>query len=414
MRFSIRSLRRIVPALRRRWSRPPRSLLEGAKSIAFITTNRADRQAKRWSEDAAKFGAAVDVIPTVQPYRRGDGRIMSILAPPPREAYDRVIVGGAVDLFDHSWTYAFLDRLNSLLDERGTILIAPRLISRERLTELFGNAPQARPHDLLAFGKARGGMRRPKDAAHSTLDAYWPLRDTLQRGAFDESLAKTIRALGIEHVEKRKPNSGRDALEQEQSQCYRTTSACTKTPMVRWLAQLHFPERRDLHLADLGCGTGMNTLELMLSPSHVKTLTLVEPHSGYHWDIAAMYERIADHLLGPVSLVGEQVQTYRGRPADIGLVCAVLAVMPRAERDAFAEGAWANIAPGGVLVVLENMRREAAKGDRNNEERYTPDEIDAVLGRFGPIHYFQNDAMAELTRAEAGDRTVFRVIRKAD
>ncbi len=56
---------------------------------------------------------------------------------------------------------------------------------------------------FLAYGKAQGGLKRPADAAMSTLDAYLPLRDAFIQGRFDPKLAETIQALGV-----RRPATG--------------------------------------------------------------------------------------------------------------------------------------------------------------------------------------------------------------
>jgi hypothetical protein len=152
---------------------------------------------------------------------------------------------------------------------------------------------------------------------------------------------------------------------------------------------------------------------MLLDASGVSKVTLVEPNRSYHWDIAAVYDHFRDLLHGKVTLVGKPVEAYRGEPADIGLVCGVFSMLPHEIRDPFALSAWDNIAPGGILAVLENMRKPPSpSNDRYNAQRFIPSEIDALLGRFGPIRYFENDAMREVRPADVGNRTVFRVLQK--
>ncbi len=411
-------LHRALAAARKRVSRPSRSALHGARSIAFIATSPVDGQDRPWIEEAAARGVGIDVLPVFQPYRRSDGKIMSFLIPPPRPEYDCIVVSRGIDLFDHSWSYAFLDRLNSLLSKGGTILIpkasdATRLIPGNRLAELFGHGPRETTRRYLGFAKAQGGLRRPADAAHSMLDAYWPLSESLIYGRFDDSLADTILALGADRVDKRKPYTSRDQVDLLQSQAYRTCSASTKAAMTAYLASVYFPDRHDLHLADLGAGTGLNSLELLMSASRISKVTLVEPNRSYHWDIAAMYDHFRDRLRGKVSLVGKPVEAYVGVPADIGLVCGVFSMLPHEIREPFALGAWNNIAPGGILAVLENMRKPESEGhDRYNVQRYTPTEINALLGRFAPMRFFENDAMQEIRPENVGNKSVFRVLQK--
>jgi hypothetical protein len=69
--------------------------------------------------------------------------------------------------------------------------------------------------------------------------------------------------------------------------------------------------------------------------------------------------------------------------------------------------------PGGILIVLENMRTaDASRGGAYNEQRCTPREIDGLLGRFAPIRYFMSNAKRELPLWKVRNKTVFRVIQK--
>src|SRR6202008_2008855 len=140
----------------------------------------------------------IDILPLFKPYRREDERTMSLLLAPPRRNYDCVVVAKSVVLFEHSWSYAFLDRLNAHLSETGTVFIPrktrpDRLISDTRLSELFESAPRHADRRSIAFGKRDGGLRRPAGADYSTLDAYFGIRDALIQGRFDQGLAETIR-----------------------------------------------------------------------------------------------------------------------------------------------------------------------------------------------------------------------------
>ncbi|HEX4295019.1 MAG TPA: hypothetical protein VHZ29_12865 [Rhizomicrobium sp.] len=408
------------PAERRKSNpnEPSGRLLQRARSIAFIVSVPADERGQDWPGEAVARGAALDVLPLFQPYLRADGKVMSFLFTPPRDAYDCIVVNRSVRLFEHSWSYAFLDRLNALLSKRGTIFIPRRLdaaqrLSDQRLSELFGRGPSAAAPRYLAFRKAANGLKRPPDAALSTLDAYWPLMDSLIHGSFDARLGEVIRSLGVARaVERTLPDAGK-FLTLLQSQSYRTNSAATKAAMIQFIASVYFPQPRDLRLADLGAGTALNSLELLLNPSGVSHLTLVEPWQDHYWDIAAVYDRLGDRVRGKVTLAGRTVETYSATPVDIAMVCSVFAVMPVKQREPFVQSAWNAVAPGGILAVLENMRDEdPVRGGSFNATRFTPHEIDDFLGRFAPIRYFRSDAMTELRSEDVGNKGVFRVLQK--
>jgi hypothetical protein len=141
----------------------------------------------------------------------------------------------------------------------------------------------------------------------------------------------------------------------------------------------------------------------------------VEPHWSYHWDIAAAYDRLGERVRGKVSLAGEPVETYSGKQqVDIAMVCGVFSILSLEQREPFLQSAWSNVAPGGILAVLENMRDpDPVRGGAYNATRFPPPrEIDAFLGRLAPIRYFPNDAAKEISAAEAGNGAVFRAMRK--
>lgn len=402
----------------KRPNEPSGRALRRARSIAFIVSSPAEARGQEWIGEASARGATVDILPMFQPYRRDDGKAMSFVFTPPRDAYDCIVVNRSIELFEHSWSYAFLDRLNTLLAPGGAIFV-PRCLDITRqmpdatLKTLFGRGPRASTKRYLVFAKAAGGLHRPATAALSTLDAYWPLMDALIHGKFDDRLAGIIRSLGVDHIdERRKPDAGK-FLDLLQSQSYRTSSAATKSAIVQFIAGTYFPGRRDLRLADLGAGTGLNSLELLLNPSGVAHLTLVEPRRDYHWDIAAVYDRLGESVRGKVALVGERVETYAGTPVDIAMVCGVFSILLPEQREPFVQSAWSNVAPGGILAVLENMRdADPVRGGAYNSTRFSPPEIDAFLGRMGGLRYFLSDAAKELPFAEVGNRTVFRVVQK--
>jgi SAM-dependent methyltransferase len=362
----------------------------------------------------------VDVLSLGEPIRSANGQVTSFVFTPPQPQYDCIVLSEEVELFEHAWSYAFLDRLNAPAAANGAIVL-PRCgvsaseIPDVKMNELFGCTPHDSSHSHLIFKKAPQGLNRPRNAAHSTLDAYWELMETLIYGKHDRRLAQTIAALGVQRIGKRTANRETDLFQLLQSQAYRTCSARTKTAITEYIASIYFPGRNDLRLADLGAGTGLNSLELLLNPGPISAVTLVEPRRNYHWDIAAVYDSVRPYLRGPLSLVDRPVEDYAGPGVEVGLVCAVLAMLPAELREPFLSSAWRNLAPGGILLVLENMRAaDEVRGGKYNEQRCTPDEIDSLLGRFAPIRYFASNSRRELTFRQVGNQTVFRVIRKPD
>ncbi|HSC17656.1 MAG TPA: class I SAM-dependent methyltransferase [Rhizomicrobium sp.] len=397
--------------------RPRSAALRQARSIAFVVANPSHAVRQSWIAAAQSRGAHVDIFSLGLPHRDAEGRILSFVAPPPRQSYDCVVVSDRIELFEHSWSYAFLDRCNKLAAPDGVVVVPARYdpvcsIPRPRLCSLFGRGREEASSTSLTFRHVPNGLHRPSEAAHSTLDAYWPLMETLIYGRFDPRLGETVSGLGVSPAEPRSDPEA-DLFGAIHSQAYRTCSARTKAALAQYIVSRYFPGRNDLRMADLGAGTGLNSLELLLNPGQVSHLILVEPRRSYHWDIAAMYERMREHLHGQVRIVAQTVEDYSGPGIDIGLVCGVLVMVPREIRKRFLANAWENLRPGGILMVLENMRAaEDTDGGKYNAQRCTPAEIDALLGRFAPIRYFMSTAKRELRFKQVGDQPVFRIIQK--
>jgi phospholipid N-methyltransferase len=399
-------------------SQPRSRTLSSARSIAFIVLSPRHADHQRWIGEHRQRGVAVDVLPLAEPFCRADGRVMSFLFTPPADGYDCIAISDGIELFEHSWTYAFLDRLNALAGPGGSIVVPKcrdpgSYLPDSALSELFGSTPFESSGSYLTFQKAADGIKRPQNHAHSSLDAYWPLMERLIFATHDPNLAKIITALGVDHSAPPRPRPKTEIVSLLQKQSYRTCSARTKAAIAEFIVSIYFPGRTDLRLADLGAGTGLNSLEMLLNSGPISAVTLVEPRSTYHWDIAAVYERIRPHLRGPVALVDARGEDYAGPQVDAALICGVLAMLPPPYRQRLISNVWNNLAAGGILMVLENMRRpDPADGERYNEQCYSPAEIDALLGRFAPIRYFMSTAKQELPHRSVVDHTVFRVIQK--
>ena len=394
---------------------PVVALLGKPRQVACVVRSRPDADDVKWIDRAKAGGADVDILPLTQSYRREDGRVMSLMSPSPGGPYDRIVVCHRVNLYEHSWSYAFLDRLNAMLTEDGAMLVTagPGQIAAETLTRLFGANPLARSGHMLSFAKAPKGLRRPVEAVASTLDAYWALSEVFLNETFDPELGEVIEELGETPIALRRHPHETDLCGSLYRQSYRAASARTKAPMVQHILSLNFPSRRDLHLIDFGAGPGFNSMELLLNPSVVAKLTLVEPNNAHRWGIATLYNWLGERVRGKVRLCAALAQDYDGEPGDAVVISSVLSVAEPEWREPILRNAWKSISPGGVMIVYENMRRENPDStDRLNEARCTPETLDALLGGFGPIRYFHAQRMKELAFKDVGNATVFRVVRK--
>jgi hypothetical protein len=69
--------------------------------------------------------------------------------------------------------------------------------------------------------------------------------------------------------------------------------------------------------------------------------------------------------------------------------------------------AWDALAPGGVLIVHENIKNPSYT--RDFDKMLTVEEIEALLGNYGSIERYLATAIARVSREAAEARSVFRV-----
>ena len=95
---------------------------------------------------------------------------------------------------------------------------------------------------------------------------------------------------------------------------------------------------------------------------------------------------------------------------DVVSLIGSLLYVPKAARKGVLDRAWDALAPGGLLVVHENIKAQSY--GRDLDIMFTVEEIDALLSGYGVIERYLSTAITPVDRETAASRSVFRVIRK--
>jgi SAM-dependent methyltransferase len=186
-----------------------------------------------------------------------------------------------------------------------------------------------------------------------------------------------------------------------------------KSALMAEIIRAHCAKRSGLRYCDLGGGYGLLAAELLLAEADLVEFAINVDYSGLNLLLGAkMYINNALPL-------AERFQFWLGNIMDfefhesfdvVSLIGSLLYV-PKQQRHQVIERAWKALEPGGVLVVHENIR--APSYIRDFDKMFTVEEIDTLLGKFGPIERYLSTAIARVDREEAADRSVFRVLTKA-
>ena len=187
---------------------------------------------------------------------------------------------------------------------------------------------------------------------------------------------------------------------------------------------LHYGDRRKaLRMVDHGGGPGFLAMELLLDPECPVTEALNCDPLVYNLFLS----RLAFSYF--MSDIGQQYSMHPGysqefvyeQPVDIVSFIGSLLYVPKEDLGKTLDAVWEHLAPGGVLVVQENIKAESYRkkeevGSRKGVQDYglmfTVPELDALLGRYGKIERFLASATAPVNKLLAVSRTVYRVVRK--
>ena len=196
------------------------------------------------------------------------------------------------------------------------------------------------------------------------------------------------------------------------AQSYYVGGIAYKQPILKHIIKTCCHSDRPLRLADFGGGYGLLAAETVLDDDLDVEHAVCRDYSPANFVFAAqlyrgMREQLKDRFYFSVGK-SEEFE-FKG---DYDVICFVgsLLYTPQEMRAAALQRCWERLRAGGILVIHENIKHPSYKADF--ERMFTRDEIDELLGRFGPIRRFMSTTIQECTRDEAEEKSVFRVVTK--
>lgn len=223
--------------------------------------------------------------------------------------------------------------------------------------------------------------------------------------AFAVSDPKALKSLGVGALD------GRMAQFTSQH-CYYVGGISFKAPLLSHIIRTHVSKKEGLRIIDMGGGYGLLAAELALDPTLNGANATCTDISDLNARLAAkLYADLGDHIAGRFTFVCQPAQEFEfeGSYDAISFVGSLLYV-PKDRLQATIERAWNAVAPGGVLIVHENIKHP--RFTRDYEVMFTVEEIDNLLECFGEIHRYASQYTHTVTKAQAGDKSVFRVVTK--
>src|SRR5262249_9222423 len=195
------------------------------------------------------------------------------------------------------------------------------------------------------------------------------------------------------------------------SHAYLVVGLSSKASVINRIVSDQFGRVQGLSYLDVGGGFGGLAAELLLMDGGRYRKVVTRDYSSLHLALATeLYSGMHEHLRGKFFFSPGEAVTFRyTEQLDIISFVGVLLYL-RTHLDHVIRSAWNAIAPGGLLVVHENIK--AAPNSVDYDKMFTAAELDGLLGECGPIAYYHPDSRLRLPKRVVGNRTVFRVVRK--
>jgi len=356
---------------------------------------------------------------------------INVFTPLPRASFDHVAIGQSITLFDDGiFSRAFLWYALALVRPGGrlTIFRTPAatkglrgFMSMDRIAAFLGRAASVvpgQPPNAAAFGRRQALLEAPVSVLTSYLDHFDEILQVRPQFAKAQDFAPFLEGTYPET----EASQGESPSPFERSELVRRASANSylvggiryKAPLLHHLIRgcVANAASRPLAIVDVGTGSGLLPIELALHEGLDIRYAL-----GVDYDYSSLsmtriiYNAHEKQLRGRFAFAVSRAEDfdYRRKFDVISFVGSLLYV-PRPQLTAVLDRSFDAVAPGGMLVVHENMRDERYVQDL--QFMFTGEEIDGHLGRYGTIRYFMSTATTEKAQAEVGDLTVFRVVQK--
>ena len=360
--------------------------------------------------------------------------------------FDTVFLGRSLRLFRNAWGMAFITHAARALAPGGQLIISYSTGAIDqgfwRLSDLvtfFGADPIeiVEKHAVFWINKLPTGPRSILDwfyegFADLMMDEmqdritdrrdYGLLNDPLLSGfianAGRENWApgdygNRARAIGEERARRGASRGFEEELQDAiAGHSYLMGGISYKSALLAEIIRNHCARSSGLRYCDLGGGYGLLAAEMLIAESNLVERAVNVDHEDLLLG-AKMY-------LGNASLLRDRMQFWLGCIEDyefdgtfdvVSLIGSLLYVRKEACK-LVLDRAWNALAPGGVLVVHENIAASSYGQDFN--KMFTVEEIDELLGAYGLIERYLSTATTHVNRETAAARSVFRVVTKRE
>lgn len=336
------------------------------------------------------------------------------------EQYEEIEVGPSVHLWDRQWTRAFIDHLLRLTPGKVSVPVTKRL-SKEAILRFW---PNAKVQWNTATIPGSDAWRRG-----SVLDLF--LRDPF--GSLFQFLAHELVLDITANQVAMRPDLVDDATRARfplraveghflsTAHSYGKAFAADTSVAIGALSYLldginykaHAIEKMRAHLGsragagiDIGGAFGALALELRMGGYQSFDVADIKPQN------AGLFLHMMDQARltsGSKFYLGKGEEHNFERQYDVISILGTMLYFAREKLEAFLDRAWAALAPGGMLVIHENIRKPDW---RQQEFMFTVPELEGYLSRYGEIVRYDVYADKIMTPGEAGDLPIFRTIVK--
>jgi len=181
------------------------------------------------------------------------------------------------------------------------------------------------------------------------------------------------------------------------------------------IVSTYFPKSSGLRYLDHGGGTGLLAAEMLFDSSlGIEKAVCCDcdlSWPSFAWATQNLTEFYMEQLKGRFFVFpGSYSDFPYNETYHIASYLGSLLYLPREEQKSVLSETWSALEPGGILVVHENIKR--ASFSRDYACMFTVEELDGLLGQFGIVDRYLSTATMSVTRKQAAQKTVFRVVQK--
>lgn len=369
----------------------------------------------------------------------------SLFYPLPLACVDAIVIGRSIRLFDSNWSRALLVYIAGRLTAGGLFAVpaAPDtgrygMLEADSLDRIFGSCPVCIEGGYRTYRMTTPLLPTPsivtwyyanfasliiKDLSirlsgiedfqlfdNELLGKFWRNRDTNSIIDYRKESDSAKRRQQSESSQRNFEKEVHGALGRHS---YSVGGIAYKSAVLSAIIRRHLegrPGRK--RYCDMGGGYGLLAAELLLDEEitldeavvvDLNTINLLLGAEVYIGNLRHLKDRLSFWLGSFTSYEFDQNFEV------ISLIGSLLYANP-AERKSILERAWNALSPGGILIVHENIKAPSYTAD--HEIMFTVSEIDGLLEKYGEIERWSSVRIERLTKEQAAEKSIFRVVRK--